>query len=58
MNNDLKNLVGANETVFYEGKPDKKCFIAESIFNKMLPIALVWAIIDFGFIGSSFSGNF
>ncbi|MDE5993933.1 MAG: PH domain-containing protein [Oscillospiraceae bacterium] len=58
MVNDLKNLVGANETVFYEGKPDKKCFIAESIFNKMLPIALVWGIIDFGFIGSSFSGNF
>lgn len=58
MVNDLKNLIGANETVFYEGKPDKKCFIAESIFNKLLPIALVWGIIDFGIIGSSFSGGF
>lgn len=57
MENDLKNLVGANETVFYEGKPDKKCFILESIFNKMLPIAVVWAIFDFGFIGTSFSGG-
>lgn len=54
MVNDLKNLVGANETVFYEGKPDKKCFIAESIFNKLLPIAIVWAIFDFGFIGTAF----
>lgn len=57
MVNDLKNLIGENETVFYEGKPDKKCFIAESIFNKMLPFALVWAIFDFGFIGTAFSAD-
>lgn len=57
MVNDLKNLVGANETVFYEGKPDKKCFIAESVFNKLLPIAIVWGIIDFGFIRTAFSAD-
>lgn len=55
--NDLKNLVGANETVYYEGKPDKKCFIFESIFNKMLPFALVWAIFDFSFIRTAFSAS-
>lgn len=57
MVNDLRNLIGKNETVFYEGKPDKKCFIAESIFNKMLPIAIFWGIIDFKFIGSAFSAS-
>lgn len=55
MKNDLQNLIGANETILYEGKPDKKCFIAESIFNKMLPIAIIWGILDFGFINLSLS---
>ncbi len=57
MVNDLKNLVGSNETVFYEGKPDKKCFIAESIFNKLLPFAVIWAVMDFGFLGTAFSSS-
>ncbi|MCH5189628.1 MAG: PH domain-containing protein [Oscillospiraceae bacterium] len=57
MKNDLQNLIGANETILYEGKPDKKCFIAESIFNKMLPIAIAWGIIDFGLIGLSLSSE-
>ena len=51
---DLKAIVGEDETIFYEGKPDKKCFIFESIFNPLLPFALLWAIIDFGIIGSTF----
>lgn len=53
MENDLKNLVGSEEKILYEGKPDKKCFIFESIFNPLLPFAVLWAIIDFGFIGAS-----
>ena len=57
MKNDLQNLIGANETILYEGKPDKKCFIAESIFNKMLPIAIIWGIFDFGFIKTFSSAN-
>ena len=52
MNDDLKSMVGENEKIMQEGKPSKKCFIFESIFNPMLPFALIWAIIDLGFIGT------
>ena len=54
MENDLKQLVGNNEKILYEGKPSKKCFIFESIFNPLMPFALIWAIIDFGIIGGAF----
>jgi hypothetical protein len=53
MENDLKGLVGAQEKILYEGKPDKKCFIFESIFNPMMPFAIIWAIIDFGILGGA-----
>lgn len=48
---ELKNMVGMDETILYEGKPDKKCFIFESIFNPLLPFAIIWAVFDLGFIG-------
>ena len=51
MKNELKNLVGNDENILYEGKPNKKCYIFESIFNPLLPFAIIWAIIDFGIIG-------
>lgn len=57
MQNELKQMVGNNETIYYEGKPDKKCFIFESVFNKLLPVAIIWAILDFSIIGGSFSAN-
>lgn len=41
MENDLKKLVGAGEKIFYEGKPNKKCFVFESIINPLLPFALI-----------------
>lgn len=50
---ELKNMVGIDETILYEGKPDKKCFIFESIFNPLLPFAIIWAIFDTGFLGAS-----
>lgn len=53
---ELKSMVGADETVLYEGKPDKKCFLFESIFNPLLPVAIVWAIFDLGFLGFSPDG--
>ena len=53
---ELKNMVGEDETVLYEGKPDKKCFIFESIFNPLLPIAIIWAVIDIGFLGLGAGG--
>ncbi len=51
MDNDLKRLVNENEKILYEGRPNKKSFIFESIFNPLLPFALIWAIIDIGFFG-------
>ena len=48
---ELKRMVGTDETVLYEGKPDKRCFIFESILNPLLPIAIVWAVFDAGFFG-------
>jgi len=55
---ELKSLIGPNENVLYMGKPDKKCFIFESIFNPLLPFAILWAIVDFKIFGSSFLGTF
>lgn len=53
---ELKNMVGIDETILYEGKPDKKCFIFESIFNPLLPFAIIWAIFDAGFWGMAVGG--
>jgi uncharacterized membrane protein YdbT with pleckstrin-like domain len=53
MENDLKQLISDKEKILYEGKPDKKCFIFESIFNPLMPIAIIWAIIDFSMIGAA-----
>ena len=50
-----------SEKILYEGKPNKKCYIFESIFNPLLPFALLWAIIDFSVLGGALftddSGN-
>lgn len=58
---ELKNIVGSNEKILYEGKPNKKCYIFESIFNPLLPFALIWAIIDISILGGTIfaenSGN-
>ncbi|MCM1327578.1 MAG: PH domain-containing protein [Bacteroidales bacterium] len=47
---DLQFMVGQNENILWQGKPNKKCFILESIFNPMLPVALIWGFFDFGFM--------
>ncbi|MDE7282303.1 MAG: PH domain-containing protein [Lachnospiraceae bacterium] len=52
---DLEAMVGMNESILWRGKPDKKCFILESIFNPMLPFALIWAIVDLAVVGITFS---
>lgn len=54
---ELKSMVGDEETILYEGKPDRKCFLFESIFNPLLPVAIIWAVIDVGFLGLA-SGQF
>ena len=50
---ELKAIIGSNEKILYEGKPNKKCYIFESIFNPLLPFALLWAIIDLGILGGA-----
>lgn len=52
---ELAAMVGSNESILWQGKPDKKCFILESIFNPLMPFALLWAVIDFGILGFSFA---
>ncbi len=53
MKEELLKLIGDEEKILYEGKPDKKCYIFESVFNPLLPFAIVWAIIDLGILGAS-----
>jgi uncharacterized membrane protein YdbT with pleckstrin-like domain len=48
--NDLEAMIAPGEQVLWRGKPKKKCFILESIFNPMLPFALLWACFDIFFI--------
>ena len=57
MDNELTLLIGKDEKILYAGKPDKKCFIFESIFNPLLPFAIVWGLFDSFFIGASFSSD-
>jgi len=57
MDNELTLLVGKGEKILYVGKPDKKCFIFESIFNPLLPFAVLWGIFDMFFIGAAFSSD-
>lgn len=53
---ELKSMVGSEETILYEGKPDKKCFIFESIFNPLMPFAIIWAVFDMSFFRMSMGG--
>lgn len=53
---ELKSMVGMDETILYEGKPDKKCFLFESIFNPLLPIAIILALLDGNFLRVAISG--
>lgn len=46
MSQDLRNMIGNQETIIWCGKPDKKCFILEGIFNPLMPFALIWFLVD------------
>ncbi len=50
---ELELMVDSNEKVLWKGKPNKRCFILEGIFNPMLPFALVWFLFDSIFIVST-----
>ena len=49
---ELELMVGSNEKILWKGKPNKRCFILEGIFNPMLPFALVWFLFDSLFIAA------
>ena len=48
---ELELMIGKDEKILWRGRPNKKCFILESIFNPLFPFALFWGIIDFSIIG-------
>lgn len=53
MENDLKQMIDGSEKILYEGRPDRKCFILESIFNPLMPFSLVWALFDLAILGGA-----
>ena len=53
---ELLALITEGENILWEGRPNKRCFILEAIFNPLLPFALVWGLIDFGFIYAALNG--
>ena len=57
MDNELTLLIGKGEKILYAGKPDRKCFIFESVFNPLLPFAALWGLFDMFFIGAAFSSD-
>ena len=54
---ELELMVGKNEKILWQGKPNKRCFILEGIFNPLLPFALIWFLFDSLFI-AGFVGGF
>ena len=46
--------LASGETVFWQGKPKKSAFITRKSLT-LMPIALVWLVLDLGFILSSIS---
>ena len=53
---ELELMVGSNEEILWKGKPNKRCFILEGIFNPMLPFALAWFLFDSLFIATFIGG--
>ncbi len=53
---ELELMVGSNEKILWKGKPNKRCFILEGIFNPMLPFALAWFLLDSLFIATFIGG--
>jgi len=53
-NSILYAMVGKDENILWSGKPHFKCFILETIFNPLLPFALIWALFDAFFVMALF----
>ena len=57
MGEEIKQLIGDDEKIYYEGKPYKKCFEKESIFNPLLPISILWTAFDSIFFIAAFASG-
>ena len=53
---DLELMVGRDEKILWQGRPNKRCFILEGIFNPLLPFAIIWTLFDSTFIFSILTG--
>ena len=42
--------VSNDETILWEGRPDRRVSVFEGIFNPLLPFALIWLLFDGTFI--------
>ncbi len=54
---ELEMMVGNDEQILWQGRPNKRCFILEGIFNPLFPFALIWFLFDAFFIGAFFVGG-
>lgn len=54
---DLELMVDPNEKILWRGKPNKRCFVLEGIFNPLLPFALIWFLLDSTFIAAFIGGG-
>ena len=52
----LAQMVDSRERILWQSKPDKKCFILESIFNPFAGFALLWFLFD-AFMFFAFSSS-
>lgn len=53
----LSTLITSNEKILYEAKPAKSVTILESVFNQLLPIAILWGAFDGFVFGLSLSAD-
>ena len=54
MLDDLKDVLYEGETVLWQGKPDKFCYMWRSV-GKLLPVAIIWLAFDGFFISTVFA---
>ena len=52
----LNDVLYEGETVLWQGKPDKFCYMWRSV-GKLLPIAFIWLLFDGFFIATILSGD-
>lgn len=54
MFDELKDVLYEGETVLWQGKPDRFCYLWRSV-GKLLPFAVIWLAFDGFFIGTMLS---